>query len=100
MNVLSDEDLKEYFKQGQMYVRKEVVNYNFQTIFKEKTVYDIIGIAVEWVNDDTVICEIFFDKENVKVCNFHRTCTKLALYAELKTLFIPVSEMYEAWNRS
>lgn len=100
MNVLSDEDLKEYFKQGQMYVRKEVVNYNFQTIFKEKTVYDIIGITVEWVNDDTVICEIFFDKENVKTCSFHRTCTKLALYAELKTLFIPVSELVEYFYKN
>ncbi len=97
MNILSDEDLKTYMNGNQMYVRKVVCDYNFKTQFEANKVYQIEGIIIEWVNDDTVVVEIYYEG---KECQFHRTCTKLALYAELKSLFIPVTEMYEAWKRS
>jgi hypothetical protein len=95
MNILSDQDLKTHMNRNQVYVTKEVCNYNFKTQFEANKVYFIDGIDVDWINDDTVCIEIFFEGEN---CQFHRTCSKLALYAEMKSIFIPVSEMYEAWK--
>lgn len=97
MNILNDNDLKKYMNKKEMYVTKEVVNYNFQTKFEANKTYFIDVINIEWVNDKTVIVEIYYEG---KECQFHRTCSKLALYTEIKSLFIPVTEMYEAWKRN
>ena len=98
MNILEDKDLKEYMLKKQMYATKEIVDINTKTIFKEKTVYFIHGISIEWVNNDTVLAYIF--AENGIECSFTRTCSKLAFYSEIKKLFIPVDEMYQKWKRS
>ena len=95
MNILNDKDLTTYFSKREMYTTKEIVNSNFKTEFEANRTYFIDGIDIEWVSNDTVICYIF--SGNI-VCSFHRTCTHLEFYAEMKRLFIPISEMYELWK--
>ena len=95
MNILNDKDLTTYMSKREMYTTKEIVNSNFKTEFESNRTYFIDGIDVEWVNEYTVICYIFSGKIE---CSFHRTTTKYGFYAEMKKLFIPISEMYEAWK--
>lgn len=97
MKILSDNDLKMYMKKKEMYATREVVNSNFQTKFEANRTYFISGIDIEWVNENTVICYIFSDAIE---CSFYRTSTKIHFYAEMKNLFIPISEMFDAWKSS
>ena len=97
MNILSDNDLKTYMFKKEMYVTKEIVNSNFKTEFDADSTYFIDGIDIEWVDEDTVVCYIY--SGNIE-CSFHRTCSKLDFYAEMKKLFIQIKEMYEVWKSS
>lgn len=97
MNILNDKDLITYFKKREMFIPKEIVNSNFKTEFLSDRTYFIDGVDIEWVNENTVICYIFSNKIE---CSFHRTCRNFEFYAEMKKLFIPISEMYEVWKLS
>lgn len=95
MNILNDNDLKKYMTKREMYTIKEIANSNFQTEFEANRTYFIDRVDIEWVNENTVICYIFSGKIE---CSFHRTTTKNKFYAEMKKIFIPISEMYAAWK--
>jgi len=97
MNILNDKDLETYFKKREMYTTKKIVNSNFKIEFEANRTYFIDGIDIEWVNNDTVVCYIYSGQIE---CSFHRTTTKYSFYAEMKKLFIPISEMYEACKLS
>ncbi|MFA5433156.1 MAG: hypothetical protein WC319_09895 [Candidatus Paceibacterota bacterium] len=97
MNILCDNDLKEYMTKREMYATKEIVNSNFKTEFEANRTCFINGVDIEWVTEDTVICYIFSGGIE---CSFYRTTTKYEFYAEMKKLFIPISEMYDAWKFS
>ena len=97
MNIHNDEDLIKYMSLKEMYTTKEIVDSNFKTQFRSNQTYFIDGINIEWVDDKTVVCYIFAGDIE---CSFHRTCSKIDFYAEMRKLFIPISEMYDAWKRS
>ena len=97
MNILSDEDLKTYMNGNQMYVTKTICDSDFKTQFEANRVYKIEGVIIDWFAYNHVCVEIYYEG---KECRFFRTCSNLSLYAEMKHLFIPISEMYEAWKSS
>jgi hypothetical protein len=95
MNVLTDKDLEKYMSNREMYVTKEIVNSDFKTEFEAKRTYFIDKIEITWVSEDKVICNIYSGQ--IK-SSFIRSTTKYGFYAEMKKLFIPISEMFEAWK--
>jgi hypothetical protein len=97
MNILSDEDLKTYMSYNQMYVTKTICNSDFKTLFNAHFVYKIDNVVIDWFGDNHVCVQIYSDGNEHR---FYRTGSRLALYAEIKHLFIPISEMYEAWKLS
>ena len=97
MEIQNDKDLIKYMSRREMFTTKEIVNSDFKTSLTSNKVYYIDGIDIEWVSDDTVVCYIYSKNTT---CAFNRTCSKDDFYKEMRNLFIPVAEMYEAWKLS
>jgi hypothetical protein len=91
-----DNDLVTYLSYKQMYVTKEIVSIDFQTQFSANTVYLIFKIDIHWLNENNVCLTIFSE---VIECNIWRTVENIEdFYNEIKSLFIPVKDLFEAWK--
>lgn len=95
MKIASDKELSIYMSRKEMYTTREVVNSDLKTEFLSNRTYFIDEIDIAWVNETTVMCVI---RSGDIACVFNRTCKKPEFYAEIKRLFIPISEMHEAWR--
>lgn len=92
-----DNDLIAYMSGKQMYVTKEIVNTNFKTQFSADTVYFIDKIEIVWLYENSVYFIIISQDTE---CQFCRTCnSKEDFYNEIKSLFIPVKDLFEAWKK-
>ena len=114
MNVLSDEDLIKYLTQEQVYCTKTITDINLKPTFEAKKVYKIETVKIERpkytmyegirLKNSTISGNEknvrLIDNSNAIVSYFILDCSDFEMYAKFKHLFIPISELYEAYQHS
>ena len=110
MKIKSDEELIKYLTKEQVFCTKEIQNINLKTEFEARKVYVIDSVEIERrsfanVNGVSLLCSSLTGhekkaiiKSNGIICNFHSDEPDDKFYKTLKKIFIPVSELYEAYN--
>lgn len=116
MNILSDEDLIKYLTQEQVYCTKTITDINLKPNFEAKKVYKIETVKIERpkytmyegvrLRNSTIsgnekqVRLIDNSNSNSIVSDFILNCSDLEMYGKFKHLFIPISELYEAYQHS
>ena len=110
MKIKSDEELINYLTKEQVFCTIEIQNINLKTEFVAKKVYIIDSVEIErrsFVNVNGVsLCASSLTGNEKKaiikshgiICNFYSDEPDEKFYKTLKNIFIPVSELYEAYN--
>jgi hypothetical protein len=97
MNILSYFDVEHYLTFNQVYLRKTIVDSDFNEIAKETVVYLVGMVRVKRINETTIMMEIEINGASPAIYQY---MTDLEFFAWVKTTFVRVSEMYEAWMSS
>lgn len=114
MNILSDEDLIKYLTQEQVYCSKNIADINLKPNFLKGKVYKIETVKIERptytmyegirLKNSTISGNEkqvrLIDNSNSIVSDFILNCSDLEMYGKFKHLFIPISELYEAYQHS
>ena len=112
MNILSDEDLIKYLTQEQVYCTKTITDINLKPNFEAKKVYKIEAVKIERptytmyegirLKNSTISGNEkqvkLIDNSNSIVSDFILNCSDLEMYGKFKHLFIPISELFEAYQ--
>ena len=111
MKIKSDEELIKYLTKEQVFCTKEIQNINLKTEFEARKVYVIDSVEIERqsfvnVNGISLRSSSLTGHEKKAIikshgitCNFHSDEPDDKFYKTIKQLFIPISELYEAYNR-
>lgn len=113
MNVLSDEDLIKYLTQEQVYCTKTITDINLKPNFLKGKVYKIETVKIERpkytmyegirLKNSTISGNEkqvrLIDNSNSIVSDFILNCSDFEMYAKFEHLFIPITELYEAYQK-
>ena len=114
MNIFSDDDLIKYLTQEQVYCAKTITDINLKPNFLKGKVYKIETVKIERpsytmyegirLRNSTISGNEknvrLIDNSNSIVSDFILDCSNFEMYAKFKHLFIPISELYEAYQNS
>jgi hypothetical protein len=94
MNILSYSDVEKYLQNKQVYFRKNIENSNFKSLAQENKVYNISKVIVERISDERIAFTIRINGAETTLYEYK---SDLEFFAFIKTNFIPVSVLYNAY---
>ena len=109
MNILSDIDLINYLTKEQVFVTKDIVNIDFKPEFEKGKVYKIDTVDINHFGESTEVNnikikstdkskDVILYSNGIRLSTFKLNCSSFEMYAKFKHLFIPISELYEAYK--
>lgn len=113
MIISTDEDLIKYLTNEQVYCTKTITDINLMPTFEAKKVYKIEIVNIErptysmyegirlknsTISGNEKQIRLIDNSKNV-ICNFIFNCSEIEMYAKLKELFIPITELYDAYQK-
>lgn len=114
MNIFSDDDLIKYLTQEQVYCTITITDINLKPNFLKGKVYKIETVKIERpkytmyegirLRNSTISGNEkqvrLIDNSNSIVSDFILNCSDFEMYAKFEHLFIPITELYEAYQKN